>query len=149
MVFGWLKKKAKQAAGEPSTAPAVPTSPATSPAPAPQAPAAAKTPSSPARPRAPWGADSDIAANQAIGGLRNFLLGALKTEPGIQAETLLVAAGALTGYAAIHAVFEAYLKRGRAQVSDAEAASTGKAIVEVKGKDGQTYCACPRTSSRC
>jgi hypothetical protein len=80
-------------------------------------PPAAKAPSTPARPRAPWGAEDDIAANQAIGGLPNFLLGALKTEPGIQAETLLVAAG--------------------------------KAIVEVKGKDGQTYCACPRTSSRC
>ena len=134
MVFGWLKKKTKKAADKPSAAPAAPISSAAPPPPsAPQAPPAAEVPSTPARPRAPWGAEDDIAANQAIGGLRNFLLSALKTERGIQAETLLVAAGALTGYAAIHAVFEAYLKRGRAQVGDAEAASTGKA------KDGQTY----------
>jgi hypothetical protein len=140
MVFGWLKKKTKKAADKPSAAPAAPISSAAPPPPsAPQAPPAAEAPSTPARPRAPWGAEDDIAANQAIGGLRNFLLGALKTERGIQAETLLVAAGALTGYAVINAVFEAYLKRGRAQVGDAEAASAGKAIVEVKGKDGQTY----------
>ena len=125
----------------PSAAPAAPTSPAVPPPPpAPQAAApAAEAPSAPARQRAPWGAEDDIAANQAIVGLRNFLLGAVKTERGIQAETLLVAAGALTGYSVIHAVFEAYLKRGRAQVGDAQAASTGKAIVEVKGTDGQTY----------
>jgi hypothetical protein len=140
MVFGWLKKKTKTAADKPSAAPAAPTSPAAAPPPAaPQASAAAEAPSTPARARAPWGAEDDIAANQAVGGLRNFLLGAVRTERGIQAETLLVAAGALTGYAVIHAVFEAYLKRGRAQVGDAQAASTGKAIVEVKGKDGQTY----------
>jgi hypothetical protein len=36
-------------------------------------------------------------------------------------------------------VFEAYLKPGRIQIGDAQAASTGKAIVEAKGKDGQTY----------
>jgi len=139
MVFGWLKKKAKKAADKPSAAPAAPTSPAAPPPSAPQVSPAAASPSTPARPPAPWAAEDDIAANQAIGGLRNFLLGALKTERGIQAETLLLAAGALTGYAVIHAVFEAYLKRGRAQVGDAQAASTDKAIVEVKGKDGQTY----------
>lgn len=50
-----------------------------------------------------------------------------------------MAAGALTGYAAIHAVFEAYIKRGRATIGDLQAASTGKAIAEVKAKDGQTY----------
>jgi hypothetical protein len=50
-----------------------------------------------------------------------------------------VVAGALTGYSVIHAVFEAYLKPGRAQIGDVQAASTGNAIVEVKGKDGQTY----------
>ena len=50
-----------------------------------------------------------------------------------------MAAGALTGYSVIHAVFEAYLKQGRAQIGDVQAASTGNAIVEVKGKDGQTY----------
>src|SRR5258708_674404 len=154
MVFGWLKKKTKKAADKPSAAPVAPTSssaappppppaaqaqPSPPPPPAPQAQPAAPTPAAASRPRAPWGPEDEIAANQAIGNLRNFLLGALKTERGIQAETLLVAAGALTGYAAIHAVFEAYLKRGRAQVGDAQAASTGKAIVEVKGKDGQTY----------
>ncbi len=136
MVFGWLKKKTKKAADKPSAAP-------TSSAAPPPPPAAQAQPTPPplaaSRPRAPWGPEDDIAANQAIGGLRNFLLSALKTERGIQAETLLVAAGALTGYSAIHAVFEAYLKRGRAQIGDAEAASTGNAIVEVKGKDGQTY----------
>ena len=148
MVFGWFKKKEK-AAGEPKPAPAAASKPVTPPAapqpPAPQAKPAAQAPTShlrslrlPVR-AAPWEAEDDIAANQAIGGLRNFLLSALKTERGIQAETLLVAAGALTGYAVIHAVFEAYLKRGRAQVGDAQAASTGKAIIEVKGKDGQTY----------
>jgi hypothetical protein len=144
MVFDWLKRKMKKAADKPSAAPTAPTAPTSAAAPPPPPPAAQAQPSpqpppAPARPRAPWGPEDDIAANQAIGSLRNFLLGAVKTERGIQAETLLVAAGALTGYAAIHAVFEAYLKRGRAQVGDAQAASTGKAIVEVKGKDGQTY----------
>jgi hypothetical protein len=140
MVFGWLKKKAKKAADGPSAAPTAPTSSAAPPPPAPRtAPPAAEAPPAAARPPAPWAAEDDIAANQAIGGLRNFLLGALKTERGIQAETLLVAAGAITGYAVIHAVFEAYLKRRRAQVGDAQAATTGKAIVEAKGKDGQTY----------
>ena len=144
MVFGWFKKK-KTAADAPKPAPAAASKPVTPPAapqpPAPPqpAPTQASAAAAPARPPAPWAAEDDIAANQAIGGLRNFLLGALKTERGIQAETLLVAAGALTGYSVIHAVFEAYLKRGRAQVGDAQAASQGKAIVEVKGKDGQTY----------
>jgi hypothetical protein len=143
VVFDWLKRK-KKAAAAPPAAPPAPTS-AAAPPPGPQAPPAPQVPPSPqpqpaaSRPPAPWGPGDDAAANQAIGSLRNFLLSALKTERGIQAETLLVAAGALTGYATIHAVFEAYLKRGRAQVGDAEAASTGKAIVEVKGKDGQTY----------
>jgi hypothetical protein len=81
------------------------------------------------RPRAPWGPEDDVVANQAIGNLRNFLLTTVKTDRGIHAETLIVAAGALTGYAAIHTVFEAYVKRGRA----------GTGVTEVKAKDGQTY----------
>ena len=141
MVFGWLKRKKKKAADTPPAAAPAPANAAAPPSPPPmsQAQSSLQQPPAPARPRAPWGPEDDIAANRAIGSLRNFLLGAFKTERGIQAETLLVAAGALTGYAAIHAVFEAYLKRGRAQVGDAQAASTGKAIVEVKGQDGQSY----------
>jgi hypothetical protein len=162
MVFGWFKKK-KQAADKPVVRPAAPAS-AAAPAPAPgptpavpapaPAPAATPAPAAPrptpqaapaaapaaaSRPRAPWGPEDDIVANQAIGNLRNFLLAAVKTDRGVHAETLVVAAGALTGYAAIHAVFEAYIKRGRATIGDLQAASTSKAIAEIKAKDGQTY----------
>jgi hypothetical protein len=91
------------------------------------------------RPQAPWSPDQDAAANQSIAALRNFLLNSLKTERGVQAETLLVSAGALCGFAVIHAVFEAYLKPGRIQIGDAQAASAGKAIVQAKGADGQSY----------
>src|SRR5882762_6435379 len=151
MIFGWGKKKKKAADTPPAkpaaqaTPPAPPSSPPASP-PAPQvqpaAPAptpAAQAPTASPRAPAPWGPENDAAANQAIGGLRNYLLSALKTDRGIHAETILVASGALAGYAAIHAVFEAYLKRGRAQIGDQQAASTGKAIVEVKTQDGQTF----------
>src|SRR5882672_1584571 len=131
MIFGWGRNK-KKAADKPPAQPAAQATPPASP-PAPQAPTA-----SPRAP-APWEPEVDAAANQAIGGLRNYLLSALKTERGIHAETILVASGALAGYAAIHAVFEAYLKRGRAQIGDQQAASTGKAIVEVKTQDGQTF----------
>jgi hypothetical protein len=161
MVFGWFKKK-KPAADKPVVRPAAPTSaaaPAPAPKPTPSAPfapapaaprpaapppasqaaPAAAAPAAASRPRAPWGPEDDVVANQAIGNLRNFLLNAVKTDRGIHAETLIVSAGGLTGYAAIHAVFEAYIKRGRATVGDMQAASTGKAIAEVKTNDGQTY----------
>jgi len=147
MIFGWGRKKKKAADKPPAqpaaqaTPPAPPQSPPASPPQVPPvAPApAAQAPTASPRAPAPWGPEGDAAANQAIGGLRNYLLGALKTDRGIHAETILVASGALAGYAAIHAVFEAYLKRGRAQIGDQQAASTGKAIVEVKTQDGQTF----------
>jgi len=136
MIFGWGKKKKKKPAEAPPAKPAAAPPPA--PAAAPAQPVAAATPAAP-RPRAPWGREGEIAANQAIANLANFLLTALKVERGIHAETLLVAIGGLAGYSAIHAVFEAYIKPGRAQIGDSQAASTGKAIVEVKTQDGQTY----------
>jgi hypothetical protein len=147
MVFGWFKKKKNKPADAPPAKPVAAPPPEPAPAAAPSAPAAA-TPAPPAaapptpaapRPTAPWGPEGTIAANQAIDNLRNFLLTALKVEQGIHAETLLVTIGGLAGYATIHAVFEAYIEPGRAQIGDQQAASTGKAIVEVKTTDGQTY----------
>ncbi len=165
MVFGWFKKKKqadapKAAIRPPAPAPAAaskpaapPPAPPAPPAPQPQVqPVAQPTPQQPPapqpaaqpaaaapRPQAPWGPDQEAAANQAIGALRNFLLNSLKTDRGVQAETLLVSAGALSGFSVIHAVFEAYLKPGRIQLGDAQAASAGKAIVEAKGADGRNY----------
>jgi hypothetical protein len=46
-----------------------------------------------------WGGLDDIAVNQAIGGLRAVLLSSLRTERGVHAETLLVGAGAVAGFA--------------------------------------------------
>jgi hypothetical protein len=162
MVFGWFKKK-KQAAEEPKPAPAAASKPATpppapapaaspppaplqtratpaapSPAPAPAAPTAA-APAAGAPRQAPWPPEQDAAANQAIGSLRNLLLNGLKTERGIQAETLVMAAGSLAGFSAINAVFEAYLKRGRAKIGDRQTTDTSATIVEVKASDGRTY----------
>jgi hypothetical protein len=149
----------KQAADKPVVRPVAPASAAapapahvsvprpTPPAPSPAAPAPAAPPPAPQavpaaaaaapRSRAPWGPEDDIVANQAIGNLCNLLLNALKTDRGIHAETLMAVAGALTGYALIPAVFEAYVKRGRATIGDPQAASTGKAIAEIKANDGQ------------
>jgi len=98
MIFGWGKKK-KKAADKPAQPVAQATAPAPQVPPAAPAPAAQAPTASPRAP-APWGPESDAAANQAIGGLRNYLLGALKTDRGIHAETILVASGALAGYAA-------------------------------------------------
>ena len=61
----------------------------------------------------PWSRDGEITANLAIGSLRESLLMWLKTERGIHAETLMVAIGALAGFAAQNAVLEFYLKPGK------------------------------------
>ena len=54
----------------------------------------------------PWqDTDDEIITNMAIGRLRDSLLMWLKTGRGVHAETLLVAIGALAGFAAQHAVF--------------------------------------------
>jgi hypothetical protein len=147
MVFGWFRKK-KQAADKTPAAPAAGTRPTapplaatppqtvqpSPPPPAPPAPAA-----SPAPARAPWGVKEEIEANQAIGNLRNLLLAASRTDRGIHAETLLVTAGALTGFAVINTVFEAYLNRGRARIGDRQSTDTSATVVEIKTADGQSY----------
>jgi hypothetical protein len=55
----------------------------------------------------PWaGTDDEIAINLAIGSLRDSLIKWLTTERGVHAETLIVATGAIAGFAAINAVRE-------------------------------------------
>src|SRR5690348_5312014 len=55
----------------------------------------------------PWaGTGDEIAVNLAIGSLRDSLIKWLTTERGVHAETLIVATGAIAGFAAINAVRE-------------------------------------------
>jgi hypothetical protein len=55
----------------------------------------------------PWtGADDEIAVNLALGSLRDSLVKWLTTERGLDAETLLVSAGAIAGFAAQAAALE-------------------------------------------
>jgi hypothetical protein len=60
----------------------------------------------------PWSPDGDVAANLAIGNLRNSLMGSLANERGIHAETLFVVLGAIAGQAAAHAFWERDPKMG-------------------------------------
>lgn len=69
----------------------------------------------PAQPQAiryPWsGTDDAIVVNLAIGSLRETLINRLTTERGVHAETLLVAIGAIAGFAVQCAVEERIKKR--------------------------------------
>jgi hypothetical protein len=62
----------------------------------------------------PWGRDGEIAANLAIGTLRDSLLKWLKTDRGVHAETLMVAVGAIAGFAAQNAVWQTVARSGKA-----------------------------------
>lgn len=67
-------------------------------------------------PPLPWqkdGATSAIPAANAAVCLREFLLASLTTENGVHAETLMVVVGALAGFSAQHAVWEAFVKPGK------------------------------------
>jgi len=62
--------------------------------------------------RYPWtGTDDQIVVNLAIGSLRETLIRRLTTERGVHAETMLVAIGAIAGFAAQCAVEERIKKR--------------------------------------
>lgn len=60
----------------------------------------------------PWEPDGGITANLAIGSLRDSLLMWLKSERGVHAETLMVATGALAGFAAQNAAWTQVRKPG-------------------------------------
>jgi hypothetical protein len=61
----------------------------------------------------PWGPDGEIAANLAIGTLRNSLLKWLETDRGVHAETLMVVIGAIAGFAAQNAVWQTVARSGK------------------------------------
>jgi hypothetical protein len=67
----------------------------------------------------PWEPDGTILANLAIGSLRDSLLKWLTTERGIHAETLMVAIGALAGFAAQNAAFRSIGPPGTPMPKDA------------------------------
>jgi hypothetical protein len=60
----------------------------------------------------PWSPTGDLAANLAIGNLRESVLSWLTDEHGIHAETLFVVTGAMPGQAAAHAFWERDPKMG-------------------------------------
>jgi len=76
----------------------------------------------------PWDADRDVAAKYAIGSLHTFFLKNLAQEGRLQVETLFSTVGALTGFAAQHAVRQEYVVTGRAKAKETEVF----AIVESK-----------------
>lgn len=63
----------------------------------------------------PWYPDGEIAANIAIGGLRDSLTAWMTTRRGIHAETLMVAVGALAGFAAQCAAWDE-VRRAKAPI---------------------------------
>jgi hypothetical protein len=72
-----------------------------------------------------------VAAKYAIGSLQTFFLKNLSKEGRLQVETLFATVGALTGFAAQHAVGQEYVATGRANETDISA------IVE--SKSGERY----------
>jgi len=98
----------------------------------------------------PWeGTDDEVVTNLAIGSLRDSLMMWLATERGVHAETLLVAIGALAGFAAQTAAFVRVEKRdlplpaGEGPMSP-EALSqylrTKGLLVMVTTKSGERFC---------
>ncbi|MCW5770439.1 MAG: hypothetical protein KIT16_02295 [Rhodospirillaceae bacterium] len=80
--------------------------------------------------RLPWEPDGTVAANFAIGHLRETLLKLLADHRGVHAETAMAAIGAITGHAAIHAVWETMTVTGR---------TPPLGLYEVKTTTGETY----------
>ena len=83
----------------------------------------------------PWDADRDVAARYAIGSLHTFFLKNLAREGRLQVETLFSTVGALTGFAAQHAVRQEYVATGRAKETEifAIVESTKSEIVRPQG----------------
>jgi len=79
----------------------------------------------------PWDADRDVSAKYTIGSLQTFFLKNLAKEGRVQVETLFSTVGALTGFAAQHAVRQEYVAAGRAKETEIFA------IVE--SKSGERY----------
>lgn len=79
----------------------------------------------------PWGPDDEIIANSAIGNLRDNLLAAMKDEQGVHTESLMVAIGAIAGFAAAYAVWETMIKTAKAQLM--------KDLHVLQGANGATY----------
>jgi hypothetical protein len=76
----------------------------------------------------PWeGTGDEIVANLAIGSLRDSLMTWLTTERGVHAETLLVAIGALAGFAAQTAAF-VRVEKGDVPRPPGEASLSGEAL---------------------
>ncbi len=82
----------------------------------------------------PWKnktAAEEVAGNCATGNLRETLLGTMKDERGVHAETLMVVIGAIAGYAAAHSLWETMIKPGRLKLT--------RDIHVIETKDGGTY----------
>ena len=81
----------------------------------------------------PWKnktAAEEVAGNCATGNLRETLLGAIKDERGVHAETLMVVIGAIAGYAAAHSLWETMIRPGRLKLT--------RDIHVIETKDGGT-----------
>src|SRR5712691_4300256 len=63
----------------------------------------------------PWEPDQSVAVNLAVGSLQKFFVKSLAKGNSLQVETLFSTVGALTGFAAQHAVRQECLASGRAE----------------------------------
>jgi hypothetical protein len=85
-------------------------------------------------PKLPWQPQSLVRGNLAIGNLANNLPSLLRSDRGVHAETLLVAAGALVGFAAQQAA----LFKG-AEAADQSGIVPKSSIVVIETKSGQKF----------
>lgn len=74
--------------------------------------------------RLPWEPDGAIAANIAIGSLRDSILMWLTTERGVHVETLMATVGSLAGFAAQQAVWDTVHRGGKPVPKDSFAVAT-------------------------
>lgn len=79
----------------------------------------------------PWGPEGEIAANASIATLRENLLEAIKDDKGVHTESLMVAIGAIAGYAATYMIWETMIRTGKAQLM--------KDLHVLQGADGKSY----------
>lgn len=81
--------------------------------------------------RFPWSDEDQPSVEQAVGDLAGYLTDHFSTEQGVHTESLMVATGALAGFAAIYGVWETGVKPGRLRLmSDIEV---------MTGADGRSY----------
>src|SRR3979490_1823461 len=79
----------------------------------------------------PWkNTPDEIVVNLATGSLRESMLGWLKTERGVHAETLMVAIGALAGFAGQNAVWTRIAKRDVPLPPGADKSISGEALYD-------------------